>query len=117
MTLTDDNEEDKEPHIEKLMHEIRSQVSQYRIRLKEFFSDYDKLRHGEITLNKFRAGLSMANIKLKEKELELLEDYFKVNGPDHPRLVSYLDFINNGKCFLCSAIYFEQWILYLQSLV
>ncbi|KAL0489557.1 hypothetical protein AKO1_010433, partial [Acrasis kona] len=81
-----------DPDLQSLIFEIRSQVSQHRIRLRQFFTDHDKLRHGEITPNKFKAGLDMANIHLTKTQLKLLEDNLMVKKSDGLELVRYVDF-------------------------
>jgi Ca2+-binding EF-hand superfamily protein len=92
MSSPDDVSSTRNANLDRLMVEIRSQVSQHRIRLREFFVDHDKLRHGLVTPNKFRAGLSMAKIMLNELQLKLLEECFRVEVPDQPTLVNYVDF-------------------------
>jgi Ca2+-binding EF-hand superfamily protein len=100
MVSPDDVDTRRNANLEKLMVEIRSQVSQHRIRLRDFFTDFDRLRHGLVTPNKFKAGLSMAKINLNGSQLQLLEDCFKIDEPDQPLLINYIDFCNYGK-WLC----------------
>lgn len=73
--------------VSTLMHRVKSIVVKNRIRLKEFFSDYDKLRHGYVTRAKFRTALNVAKLELKEQEIHILEEYFKLDND--PNNISY----------------------------
>lgn len=52
--------------LEDLLNRIRSIVKERRIRVAEFMKDFDKLRHGKITKDKFRLSLNMAKIAISE---------------------------------------------------
>ena len=43
-----------------------------RVRIEEFFRDYDKLRKGKVTINQFKGILSMMNFPLTEWEFDAL---------------------------------------------
>jgi len=51
---------------------IRLSCKQQRIRIGEFFRDFDKLRSGYITEAQFRIGLNMAKIVLSTAEFDEL---------------------------------------------
>lgn len=43
-----------------------------RIRIEEFFKDYDKLRKGKVTVPQFKGILTMLNFHLEEEEFDAL---------------------------------------------
>ena len=67
-------------------------ASQQRIRVGEFFRDFDKLRSGFITNSQFRIGLNMSKIPISHQELQLLASHFKAQKEgDH---VCWKDFVD-----------------------
>jgi Ca2+-binding EF-hand superfamily protein len=84
-------QEENEEDIEQVLKEVTSQVKKNSIRLKDFFIDYDKLRHGLCTVQKFRTGLAMTNIILTDSQRKLLEKYFKSKDED-VEMINYLNF-------------------------
>lgn len=72
------------PNKEDLMTRLKSEVYKRRIRVKEFFFDFDRLRKGTVNEDKFRSALSMLNIYMTEVDISDLivrykdsEGYFK----------------------------------------
>lgn len=63
--------------VEDVIARIRLLCKQQRIRVAEFFRDFDKLRSGYITKAQFRIGLNMAKCQISNDEYELLSSYFK----------------------------------------
>lgn len=53
-----------------------------RVRIEEFFNDFDKLRKGKVTKNQFQSILSMLNFHLTFQELESLSLKYKTNDPE-----------------------------------
>ena len=47
-----------------------------RVRIEEFFKDFDKLRKGKVTVNQFKSILSMLNFYLTEEEFQTLADKY-----------------------------------------
>jgi Ca2+-binding EF-hand superfamily protein len=43
-----------------------------RVRVDEFFKDFDKLRKGKVTVNQFKSILSTLNFNMTEVEFESL---------------------------------------------
>lgn len=63
------------------MTRLKSEVYKRRIRVKEFFFDFDRLRKGTITEDKFRSALSMLNIFMTEQDIsELITRYKDSEG-------------------------------------
>jgi Ca2+-binding EF-hand superfamily protein len=65
---------------------------QQRIRVGEFFRDFDKLRTGFITKSQFRIGLNMAKVQISSQEFELLSKEFK--APKEGEHVCWKDFVD-----------------------
>lgn len=51
---------------------LRALVVMKRVRIEEFFKDFDKLRKGKVTINQFTTILSMLNFNLTEAEFTSL---------------------------------------------
>ena len=58
--------------------------------MKEFLSDYDKLRSGNITITQFRQGLKIAKIELSQNEFQCLVNGYISSNKDSS--VRYLQF-------------------------
>ena len=67
----------KPEDVEDVLARIRLFCKQQRIRIAEFFRDFDKLRSGYITEAQFRIGLNMGKIVLSNLEFEELMNHFK----------------------------------------
>ena len=62
--------------VEDALAKLRQYCMEQRIRVSEFFRDFDKLRSGFITQAQFRIGLSMAKVTLSSTEFNLLCNHF-----------------------------------------
>lgn len=71
-----DIKRDRPNDIEDVLAKLRQFAKEQRIRVAEFFRDFDKLRTGFITKAQFRIGLNMAKIVLSGSEFELLCEHF-----------------------------------------
>lgn len=76
---------------EAVMDKIKTQVHRRRIRLTEFFRDFDKLRHGRMPRETFRRALDASTVRVSETELSLIEDRYP--GKE-PHSVDWLTFCN-----------------------
>lgn len=63
--------------VEDIIAKLRQCCKEQRIRISEFFRDFDKLRSGNITEAQFRIGLNMSKIVLSGKEFRNLADNFQ----------------------------------------
>lgn len=61
-----------------------------RVRIEEFFHDFDKLRKGKVTKAQFQSILSMLNFRLTQEEHESLSNRYDVDGH-----FNYKDFCAN----------------------
>ena len=78
-------------NIKDILDKIKHTVKINRIRLNEFFEDFDPLRKGTCTKAKFRTALDMANLHLRAEEFDVLEKFFSV--PDEDDKVYYKDLV------------------------
>lgn len=81
------------PEAQKAMEKVKSAVFQQRIRLKEFFVDFDRLRSGLITQAQFKSGLSAAGISLTAHELDELTHHWR-DTQDETERVRYVAFVD-----------------------
>ncbi|KAH9599857.1 hypothetical protein LSM04_009169 [Trypanosoma melophagium] len=90
--------------VEDVIQKVRVHVAQRRLRLDDFFTDFDSLRSGRITAEQFRRALAVNDIKLTETEFEALKNAFAASEARHtasttnsPRGTSmdvrYIDFL------------------------
>ncbi|KAH7468679.1 uncharacterized protein KRP23_11056 [Phytophthora ramorum] len=65
-----------------LIRYIKQTIKRDRIRLEEYYRDFDKLRHGKITAAQFCAGLNAAGFLLSREEMALLGDEYACKEVD-----------------------------------
>lgn len=65
-----------------LLRYIQQTVKRDRVRLDEYYRDFDKLRHGKITAAQFRAGLNAAGLVMSSDEMDLLGDAYACEEVD-----------------------------------
>lgn len=74
-----------------------------RIRIEEFFRDFDKLRKGRVTRAQFKGILSAMNFGLTEDEFEALANNYKTNDPEV--FFNYVAFVASiNKAFTITGI-------------
>ncbi|CAD8108204.1 unnamed protein product [Paramecium sonneborni] len=76
-----------------LLEQIKVAVKIKRLRLGDYFKDFDPLRKGLMPTNKFRGVLSQMKIDLDQESLDLLETMYVV--PEDPIRVNYAKFIED----------------------
>lgn len=82
---------------------IRATVVMKRIRIEEFFHDFDKLRKGRVTAFQFKSILSQLGFNLTLDEFEGLAQKYRTNDPEH--FVAYPDFCASiNKAFTTTGI-------------
>ena len=59
---------------------LQALVVMKRVRIEEFFRDFDKLRKGKVTVPQFRSVLSMLNFPLTEAEFDSLAEKYKAEA-------------------------------------
>uniref|UniRef100_A0A7S1MEB6 EF-hand domain-containing protein n=1 Tax=Alexandrium catenella TaxID=2925 RepID=A0A7S1MEB6_ALECA len=94
-----------EEELARIIQDVQVFVFPRRVRLREFFLDFDPLRSGRCTVPHFHRGLDMAGVSLTEREIEILSDHFTESGGrvQRPQVVNYAKFcmaidevFNNG---------------------
>jgi Ca2+-binding EF-hand superfamily protein len=86
--------QDDEQLITDLIHRCQTYVYPRRIRVREFFLNFDPLRSGRVTRVQFGRGLNTSGVKFTDYEVEILSDHFTERGPNvqKPQVVSYVKF-------------------------
>lgn len=69
---------------------LQALVVMKRVRIEEFFRDFDKLRKGKVTINQFKGVLSLLNFRLSELELESLSGKYLTDD----KMFNYFGFCN-----------------------
>ena len=59
---------------------LQAEVVMKRVRIEEFFRDFDKLRKGKVTVPQFRTVLSMMNFALTDAEFQSLSHKYNEDG-------------------------------------
>eukprot|EP00325_Prymnesiales_sp_UTEX-LB-985_P021179 CAMPEP_0174724118 /NCGR_PEP_ID=MMETSP1094-20130205/42633_1 /TAXON_ID=156173 /ORGANISM="Chrysochromulina brevifilum, Strain UTEX LB 985" /LENGTH=481 /DNA_ID=CAMNT_0015925285 /DNA_START=43 /DNA_END=1484 /DNA_ORIENTATION=- len=79
-------------NIDQLMFRLKADVFKSRLRLREFFRDFDPLRTGICTVAKFRTAVDESGLKLTDPEFTTLSTHFA--DPTDPKRMRYDDFLN-----------------------
>lgn len=77
-----------------LIQKIQVYVFPRRIRVREFFLDFDKLRKGRVTHENFVRGLKLIGLDFSAVEVDALSDHFTEHGANilKPYVVNYVKF-------------------------
>ncbi|CAE7836750.1 unnamed protein product, partial [Symbiodinium sp. KB8] len=74
---------------EDVVQRLREKAKAEGLKLKPFFEDYDKLRHGIVPPSKLRTAFAAAKVPLTAAELTALEEKYRSNKD--PAMVSWID--------------------------
>lgn len=66
--------------IDALEDKIRAHVVMYKIRIEQFFIDFDKLRKGTVTKDQFRRILKLSGIDVEDYQYDLLVKKYSLDG-------------------------------------
>lgn len=79
------------------MNRLKKVVYKHRIRVKEFLSDFDRLRSGTMHENFFITGLSMAGIdkKLSVQQIETIVDAYRVQVTPSLSMIDWVRFVED----------------------
>ena len=80
--------------VEDVLAKLRVVCKEQRIRVSEFFRDFDKLRKGHITAAQFRIGLNMAKIVLSSHEFNTLTSHYQGTDAQQVRWRDFSDDID-----------------------
>jgi len=82
---------------------IRATVVMKRIRIEEFFLDFDKLRKGRVTKTQFKAILTQLGLTLTDNEFEAIAVKYQTDDPE--KFVNYKAFVASiNKAFTITGI-------------
>eukprot|EP00928_Gymnodinium_smaydae_P094572 TRINITY_DN7962_c0_g1_i1.p1 TRINITY_DN7962_c0_g1~~TRINITY_DN7962_c0_g1_i1.p1 ORF type:complete len:513 (-),score=113.31 TRINITY_DN7962_c0_g1_i1:248-1705(-) len=92
----------EEERVAQLVHDIKVFVQPRRVRMKEFFRDFDHLRVGRCTRPQMERALSNLGMhNLLKEDVELLAEYFEEHHVEKPQNVNYAKFSDMiDDCFL-----------------
>lgn len=79
------------------MNRLKKVVYKHRIRVKEFLSDFDRLRSGTMHENFFITSLSMAGIdrKLSAQQIETIVDAYRVQVTPSLSMIDWVKFVDD----------------------
>eukprot|EP00931_Biecheleriopsis_adriatica_P004447 TRINITY_DN106114_c0_g1_i1.p1 TRINITY_DN106114_c0_g1~~TRINITY_DN106114_c0_g1_i1.p1 ORF type:complete len:493 (+),score=131.50 TRINITY_DN106114_c0_g1_i1:78-1556(+) len=88
--------------VAELIERIQVYCLPRRIRVKEFFNDFDPLRHGRCTVINFGRALNMIGLSLTDDEVDMLTQHFTQEGPEvvQPQVINY-----NAFCAAIDEVY------------
>lgn len=78
--------------VHQLLEKLKASVFKSRLRLREFFKDFDPLRTGIVTAAKFRTALDESGLKLSDPEFAVLTSHFA--DPADPKRVRFEDMLD-----------------------
>ena len=79
--------------IEGVMKKIQAQVTLKRIRIKEFFLDYDTLRKNIVTGDQFKRIMASLGLVLSDDEFSEIHKVYNVDGLNaREKRVKWMDF-------------------------
>ena len=82
---------------------IRAMVVMKRVRIEEFFRDFDKLRKGRVTRSQFKSILSSMKFNLSDEEFEFLANKYATADPE--KFFNYAAFVASiNKAFTTTGI-------------
>lgn len=64
-----------------------------RVRIEEYFRDFDKLRKGKVTISQFKQIISFLNFSLSDEEFDSLSNKYKTSDPEGT--FNYFQFCDN----------------------
>lgn len=98
MSATMDNDE----IVAELVSRIQIHVMPRRVRVREFFNDYDPLRQGRCTRVQFGRALGQLGMHITDEEMGIMAEHFVETGPhvQKPQIVNYIKF-----CELIDEVY------------
>ena len=79
--------------VNSVLDRIRKAVFRGRVRLHEFFADFDPLRSGLVTEAKFRTALDASGLQLEEPELTLLASFYAEDASADQLRCKYKEFL------------------------
>jgi hypothetical protein len=79
------------------MNRLKKVVYKHRIRVKEFLSDFDRLRSGAMHENFFITGLSMAGIdrKLSAQQIKTIVDAYRMQVAPSLSMIDWVRFVED----------------------
>ena len=86
----------KNVSVEGLLDTIRTLCLQKRLRINEFFIDFDKLRSGFVSIPQFRRCLSSFGMELKDADFDKLVSRFIDSSVNKVNYIQFATEIDKG---------------------
>lgn len=82
--------------IDELLQRIQLHIMPRRVRCREYFDDFDKLRCGRVSEEQFSRAINMIGLNMTEEEMKILARHFTDTGPRamKPQVVNHVQFCN-----------------------
>lgn len=79
------------PSVGDILKKIATQTSSRKIRLGEFFKDFDPLRSGLVSADKLGSAIAIAGLRISQPELDVLTaEYISARAPKHVDISRFL---------------------------
>ncbi|TNN07355.1 EF Hand type protein [Schistosoma japonicum] len=81
------------PSQQTIVERIKLTIRNRGVRVMDFFTDYDKLRHNEVTEHQFTCALLLAVGKeagIRREEVQILANYYR--STTNPQMINYREF-------------------------
>ena len=79
--------------IQDLLRRIQAEVVAKRVRIREFFLDFDGLRKNIVTGDQFKRVINMLNLTLSEEEYQAILNEYRVEPTD--KRIRWMDFCDD----------------------
>lgn len=93
--------------LHKIEDRLRKIVFKNRIRVREFFIDYDPLRSGLVTQLQFRRCLDVLKLILTDEEFGVLVDMYGDESKG-PKMIDYMSFCDSIDTGMDSITFYPQ---------
>lgn len=83
-------------NVDDLERKLKAEIVMRKIRIQEFFIDFDKLRKGYITPDQFRRVLELTGLQITNDQFQMLLDKYTLPN----KMFDYASFSRNIKSIL-----------------
>jgi hypothetical protein len=100
--------------LDESMTRLKKVVYSKRIRVKEFLSDFDRLRSGVLHENHFISGLSIAGLdkQLSPQQIGTIVDAYRVQVTPSMSMIDWVSFVEDVEhIFTTKACFPAQWLV------
>ncbi|KAL3307012.1 hypothetical protein Ciccas_014489 [Cichlidogyrus casuarinus] len=77
---------------QSLRQHLRDQVHRRRLRMIEFFKDYDKMNHGRLPVETFERALGQTPLLITPEQVAVIETQYQCRSEDRVRMIDWRGF-------------------------